>query len=224
MKFISYLSLSLGITAFVWYSVLAQQNRWIFVGEDASGALFYFDKGSRQPIGNAMKVWDKIVYPDGSYRINQTKWQCKEKQFSIVDITIYSENNEFIGKDSPTPWLNVVPDSISEVMHRAVCGDLSDKNLEKTSSNKKMAEIIVEKANVRAEPGINSSVIKKVKSGEKFTLADENPTDGWYQIIISSTNKTAWIHGSTIKLLEIINKPNTKKQKVKRQTKQQKSN
>lgn len=195
------------------YLAFAQQSRWTYVGRDTSGALFYFDKTSRQSTGKIIKVWDKIVYRDGSYRINQTKWKCKEELFSILDITIYSPNSEFLDKDKPTPWLNVVPDSISEVMHKAVCGDSSDKNLEKTSSSKKIVEIIVEKANVRVEPDINSTIIRKVKSGERFALADENPTDGWYQIIISGTNKTGWIHGNTIKLVEITGKKKTKKSK-----------
>lgn len=224
MRFITKLPFLLIIVAFVCYSAFAQQDRWIYIGKDTSGALFYLDKTSRQSIGKSIKVWDKSVYPDGSYRVNQTKWECKEKQFAIVDITIYSPKNEFIGKDNPTPWLNVVPDSISEIMHKAVCERLSNKNFEKTSSSKKMVEIIVKKANVRAEPAINSNIIRKVKSGDKFALADENSTSGWYQIIISNTNETGWIHGSTIKLVEITDKSNTNKQKAKRQIKKQKSN
>jgi uncharacterized protein YgiM (DUF1202 family) len=212
MKIIFYLLFLLSILMTASYPTFAQQNRWVYVGEDTSGALFYLNKTSRQSIGKTIKVWDKIVYRDNSYRINQTEWKCKEKQFAIVDITIYSPNNEFISKDKPTPWLNVVPDSISEIMHKAVCGNLSDNNSEKTSLSKKMAEIIVEKANVRTNPDINSTIIRKVKSGERFALADENPADGWYQIIISGTN-TGWIHGSTIKLVEITDKKKNKKRK-----------
>jgi hypothetical protein len=213
MRIIFNLPLSLVIVAFACCLALAQQNRWVFVGEDANNSLFYFDKTSRQPIGNIVKVWDKIIYPDGSYRISQTQWKCSEKKYFITDVSIYSPTGDFIGKDKATTWLNVVPDSINEVMYKAVCVDSSDKNFDRTSLSKKMAEIITERANVRAEPNINSRIIGKVKSGDRFTLADENSTKGWYQIIIPDTNKVGWVHGNTIKLIENSDKKKNKKRR-----------
>jgi hypothetical protein len=224
MKFISYLSFASAITILICYSALAQQSRWAYVGEDASGALFYLDKTSQQSVGNIIKVWDKIVYKDGSYRISQTNWKCSEKKFFIVDVTIYSPTSSFIGKDKTNTWLSVVPDSISEVMHREVCGAYSGKSIAKVSSSKKIAEVIVEKANVRTKPNTNSRVIKQASFGERFNLADEESSDGWYQITIARTNEKAWIHGNNIKLVKATNKSNTKKQKVKQQNNRKKSN
>ena len=80
-----------------------------------------------------------------------------------------------------------------------------------------MAQIIVRKANLRVAPSINSGIVQQANLGDKFSLVDEEPTNGWYQIILSGTNETVWIHGNNIKLAEAINKSNSKKQKKKRQ-------
>jgi hypothetical protein len=223
MKTISFLLLLTGFLLFASYSVFTQQNRWSYVGADVNGTRFFIDRKSIEIKGNKLQIWNKSIYSDDSYRISLVEWACSDKQYNVLRETIYSPDGNPIGKDESTTWLFVTPDSISEGLYKATCSS-SDKTNNAKSASKMKAQVIARTANVRAEPDINSSVIRKVKSGESFTLADEEPTDGWYQIIISGTNKTAWIHSNTIKLVEITNKPNTKKQKVKRQTKQQKSN
>ncbi len=217
MKLISYLSLLLALTFFLSFSVSAQQeNRWVFIGQNTDGTLFYLDQNSRQVLGNRIRAWDKNIFRDGSYKINLVEWKCNEKRYFFIDMTNYTPTGSFIRKDKSTEWLVVVPDSVSESMYKAVCGNSSERNSKAVSKNKKIAQIIVRKANLRVEPSINSNIIQQANLGEQFSLADEQPTNGWYQII-TGTNENAWIHGNNIKFVETSNKSNTKKQKVKRQ-------
>ncbi|MGC2234682.1 MAG: SH3 domain-containing protein [Pyrinomonadaceae bacterium] len=218
MKLTSYLSLLLITTTLVCFSVFAQQkNRWVFITRNSDGTLFYIDKSSRQVSGDTIRVWDKNIFLNGSFRISLVEWKCSEKKYLFVEASDYSATGKFILKNTGTEWINVIPDSISEALYKAVCITSSEKSSEIVSSNKKMAEIIVRKANVRTEPNINSSIVQQASLGKRFSLADDQSTNGWYQIILAGTNKTAWIYGNNIKFVEIANKSNTKKQKVKRQ-------
>lgn len=218
MKLTSNILLLLTITVLFCFSAFAQQkNRWVFVGQNTDGTLFYIDNNSRQIVGNRIRVWDKNIFQDGSYKISLVEWRCVEKKYFFIDITNYTPTGSFIRKDKSTEWLTVVPDSVSEAMYKAVCGTSFGNNLQVASSNRKMAQIIVKKANLRTNPDTNSRVVQQAILGEKFFLADELPTNGWYQIILAGTNETAWIHGNNIKLLEAPNKSNTKKQRTKRQ-------
>jgi hypothetical protein len=218
MKLTSYLLLLLIITILRCSTVLAQQeSRWVLIGQNTDGTSFYLDKTSRQIIGNKIRVWDKNIFQDGSYQIGLVEWQCKEKKYFLVDLTLYTPTGSFIRKEKGMGWLNVVPDAVSEVMYKAVCGTFSENNSKTKSSSKKMVQIIVRKANLRASPSTNSGIVQQANLGEKFSLVDEEPTNGWYQIIIARTNEIAWIHGNNIKLAEATNKSNSKKQKKKRQ-------
>lgn len=206
------LLLSLIITVFIYSSAFAQQNRWSYVGADVNGTRFFIDRKSIELIGSKLRMWNKSIYSDDSYRISLVEWICDDKKYFILDETIYAPNGTFAGTDKGTKWIFVTPDSISEGLYKATCVSSTKTNNTK-SANKKKAQVIVKTANVRAEPDINSNVIRKVKSSESFALTDETPTDGWYQIIISGKNKTGWIHGNTIKLVEITTKKKTKKRK-----------
>jgi hypothetical protein len=224
MRIISFSLLLYGFTICLYSSAFAQDNRWVFIDVDVNGSRFYLDKNSRTTIGDRVRVWDRSVYSDGSYRINLSEWQCSQKRFFFVDVSIYSETGSFIRKDKGTGWINVVPDAISESMYEAVCSNSSEKKNKTISSSKKIAEIIVEKANIRTEPNTDSRVIRQAKTGERFVLAEEESSNGWYQIILSQTNELAWIHGSNIKLVDAVNKSNVKNPKMRRQIKRQKSN
>jgi hypothetical protein len=224
MKIISILLIVFAVMLCIPCLTFAQQNRWEFISVDVNGVRLYLDKNSRKTIGNRVRIWDKRVFRDGSYRIDLTEWKCSEKKYFLVDMTIYSETGSFIGKYKGTDWVYVIPESGSEAMHKAVCITYSKKSSKPESSSKKMAEIIVEKANIRAEPNIDSRVIRQAKTGEQFDLVEEESSNGWYQVILPQTNEVAWIHGNNIKLVEVSNKLNTKKQKVKQQTKRKNSN
>jgi hypothetical protein len=213
MKTILSLFFLTGFLLLADYSAFAQQNRWTYVGADVNAAQFFIDRNSLQIKGRNRRIWHKTVYSDDSYRITLVEWACAEKKFFVVEETTYNPNGSIIGKDKMTPWSYVTPESINEGLYKAICPSSTQNNI-RTSTNKMMAEIIVKTANVRAEPDINSSVVRRVKIGEKFILADEESTAGWYQIILPRTNETAWVHGNTIKLIEIPNNPKVKKRKA----------
>jgi uncharacterized protein YgiM (DUF1202 family) len=54
---------------------------------------------------------------------------------------------------------------------------------------------------VREKPNTNSSEITKVKPGETFELLEEDKKSGWYKIVIDQ-DKTGWVSGEYVKLLE----------------------
>jgi hypothetical protein len=224
MKIISIFLLVFAVMLCVPYLTFGQENRWEFLSVDVNGVRLYLDKSSRKTIGNRVRIWDKRVFKDGSYRIDLTEWKCSEKKYFLVDMTIYSERGSFIGKYKGTDWVYVIPESGSEAMHKAVCITYSNKSSKPESSSKKIAEIIVEKVNIRSEPNTDSRIIRQAKTGERFVLAEEESSNGWYQIILPQTNEVAWIYGNNIKLVNAVNKPNVRNQEMKRQIKRQKSN
>jgi len=101
------------------------------------------------------------------------------------------------------------------MMYQIACGNLSKRvSKDSTSAGKMMVEIIVNKANLRNAPNKNSRIIKEVSLGERFTLVNKELVGYfWYEISLSGTNETAWIHRSTIKLVESPIKPKTGKRR-----------
>jgi hypothetical protein len=214
MKLTFYLLPLLIITIFGCISALSQEkDRWFFVSNNSDGTLFYIDKNSRQVSGKNIRIWNKSVFWNGSFRLDLVEWKCSEKKYFFVEASDYTSTGKFVRKNVGTEWINVVPDSISEDLHKVVCGNSPEENPKTVSMIKKMAEVIVRKANLRVAPSMSGNVVQQVKLGSKFFLADEEPTNGWYQIILSEPNESAWIHGNNIKIIEIANNSNSKKQK-----------
>lgn len=215
MKTISFLLLTIGLLLFTVYASFAQQNRWTYVANDVNDAEFFIDQKSVENVGKNLRVWHKTVYKDGTYRISLLEWDCTEKKFFVVDDSTFEADGRAFRRDKGNDWLLVTPESINEGLYKVVCSS-SAKNNDRIAINsvKVMVQIIVKNVNVRNEPDMSSNVVRKAKLGEKFILVDENPTNGWYQIIISGTKNTGWIHGNTIKLIEISSKANLKKRRL----------
>ena len=133
----------------------------------------------------------------------------------MLDSTIYTPTSSFIEKDKGTEWRLVVPDTIGQMMYQIACGNLSKRvSKDSTSAGKMMVEIIVDKANLRDAPNINSRIIQEASIGDRFTLVNKELIGYfWYQITLPGTNETAWIHRSTIKMVEIPIKPKTGKRR-----------
>jgi hypothetical protein len=205
MKTIPSLLLSITILLFASCLVFAQQNRWTYVGAGVSGTQFFIDRKSIEIKGNRVRVWNKYLYADDSYRLSLMEWACSEKKYLVLDESIYDPNGRVIVTDKVNTWFFVTPDSMSEGLYKAVCGSSKPTSSRITSDSKMMAQIIVKSANVRTEPHMRSSMKRRVKSGEQFALANEESVNGWYQILISGTNNIGCIHGSTIKLIESPN-------------------
>lgn len=186
--------------------------------------MFYLDKTSRQSVSNGLRVWDKSIYLDGSFRISLVEWKCADKKYFVVDSSIYDSTRSFVEKDKGTAWINIIPDSISEAVYKVICKNITENLSESLLSGKMMVEVTVERVNIRAEPKIDSRVIKRAINGTQFVLLEVKPTGGWYQIILPELNETAWIHGNTIKLIKASSKPNPDKAKTQRHNKRRKSN
>lgn len=206
------------------YFVFGQQNRWLFVGNDVAGTAFYLEKDSPKSIGKIIRVWTKNVYTDGSFQINQIDWDCKEKKYFVIQSSNYFSDGRLLNTLKGDVWLDVFPDALSETMYKAVCKTSLAGNYGKTSSIYKTAEIIVKKANLRAEPNAYSRVIRQAVTGERFVLVSESPEKGWYQIIDVESNETVWIYGSNIKLIEVTKTSKTEKNKETKITKRKSAN
>lgn len=190
----------------------SQQDRWTYVGNDVRGAQFFIDRNSVESFGENLRIWHKTVYEDETYRISLLEWNCAGKKFSVVEDSSFDLDGSPIKREKGSGWLFVVPESINEGLYKVVCS-LPVKNTNKPSTyniGKLQAQTIVKEANVRDKPDMSGKILRKAKLGEKFTLVNENPANGWYQIIISS-NKTAWIHGNNIKLIEANESRKSKK-------------
>lgn len=218
MKTTISLLLSITILLSAYCSVFAQQNRWSYVGTDASGTRFFIDRNSIEIKGNRLRIWNKFFYANQTYRLSLFEWACAEKKYLILDETSYSPDGRVIGMNRAPGWLFVTPESMSETLYKAICSSskltLSKPTPSRTSAGETMVEITVNKANLPDAPNINSSIIKEASIGDRFTLVNKELIGYfWYQIIVPGTNETAWIHRSTIKLVENPIKPKTGKRR-----------
>lgn len=207
MKFTFNPSFLLVTIVLSYLSTFAQQEkRWNYISKTSDGTLFYIDETSRQMSGKNIRIWNKSIFWNGSFRLNLVEWNCKEAKYLFVEASFYSQTGKFLRIEKGSEWINVIPDSISETLHKAVCKKSPEKDLKTKSSSRKIAQIIVKKANLRDAPKLNSVILRQADINEQFSLADELPTNGWYQIILSGTTETAWIHGNNIKLVKAVEK------------------
>lgn len=220
MKIITFLLLLFSITLCVCFPAFAQDNRWVFIADDADDTSFFIDITSRKIIGDRVRTWHKNIYKDGSYRINLAEWNCDEEKYFMLDSTVYSKSGSYIRKDKGTEWYFVVPNSVNEIIYKFACFGLPENfSIDTLSAGKTVVEVTVNKANLRSAPSRNSQIIREASIGERFPLvSNELVSYFWYQITIPGTNETAWIHRSTVKLVKLIPIPsqsNTRRQKAK---------
>lgn len=205
MKKVAFILVFYGIALLVNQPTFAQQSRWQFIGKNDNGSLSYLEKSSQNGSGNRKRTWVKEVYSDRSYKIILIDWQCRERKFQAVESTSYAGSGEYIDKEGSSPWTAVVPDSVVENYYQAVCVSIGQTPTTKsdTSSNKMMAQVIAQNANVRESPTTNSRVIQNAAKGTRFIVADAEPTGSWYQVFIPNTIEIGWLHGNTIKLITV---------------------
>lgn len=197
--------------------IFAQANRWQFIGKNDNGSRSYLEKSGQKESGNRRRTWSKEVYSDGSYKITLVDWQCRERRFRILEATNYAATGEYIDKERSSAWATVIPDSVSENYYKVVCASTEQKPAAKSnSSDKKMiAQIIAENANIREVPFANGSIIQTAEKGTRLFIADAEPTGVWYQVFLPDSDITGWLHGNTIKLLNIKSNFSQRRQKAK---------
>lgn len=193
-------------------TLTAQNNRWEYIGTNTDGIIFYIDKTTIERSGREVRLWEKSVFPDGSYQINLSRWQCSERTNILVTSNIYTPQGSLISTKKGKNWNGIIPDSIGEAIYEAVC----DANPSKATATETMTDnvqVISKLANIRELPSMNSAIVKKAVKGTVFRLVEAEPESGWYQIYLDSSD-TAWIHGNTIEFIFLVPKNNGSKIKL----------
>jgi hypothetical protein len=187
----------------------AQINRWTYIGTTAEGIVFYIDQTSVERSGREVRLWGKSIFPDGSYQINLSRWDCSDRTTMVIISNIYSPQGKVVGRKKGNGWDRVIPESVGEALYAAAC------NFEpkKTTAGKVVPEnikVISKQANIRELPSMNAAIVKKAVKGTVFRLVEAEPENGWYQIYTGS-GETAWIHGNTVEFIISVPKNNSKK-------------
>ena len=190
----------------------AQNNRWVYIGKNVSGVEYYLDKTSVERSGGEVRLWEKKIFKDGSYQINQSRWDCSEKIVLMVSSNIYTPQGKVIGKNFGNQWERIIPESIGEAIYQVVCNaDTSQTAI--TEAMTENVQVISKLANIRELPSMNAAIVKKAAKGTVFRLVEAEPESGWYQIYLDSSD-TAWIHGNTIEFIFLVPKNNGNKIKL----------
>lgn len=179
-------------------------QHWEYINRSDSGIIYYLEKSFLKTRGALRHVWQKNVFPDGSYQLISTGWQCANRQFRILEAGNYDADGTFTDHESASPWTNIFPDSVSEEIFAAVCGNYSSEEKPEGNSHptNRQAEVIVRQANVRDAPRSDGRIIGRAVGGERLTLGDAPPVRGWYQIRLNGNPaETGWLNGGTIKII-----------------------
>lgn len=190
-------------------------ERWQFISSNDNGSRSYLENSNRKSAGGKKQTWTKDIFKDGSYKITLIEWQCREKQFRILEATNYAPEGTYLGQELASEWSTVIPDSISENFFKTVCVSNQFADESDLSNVRKSVQIISENANVREAPSPVSPVVQTFAKGVRLFIADEEPVRAWYRVLIPNTNQTGWLHGDTIKILKAA--PN--RQRVERKSK-----
>ena len=76
-------------------------------------------------------------------------------------------------------------------------------------TQKPMAEIIVENANLRESANASSEIIREVTLGERLVMSASQPVGAWYKVFDAKTRREGWLHGNTFKISDANVKPRT---------------
>jgi uncharacterized protein YgiM (DUF1202 family) len=67
------------------------------------------------------------------------------------------------------------------------------------------AQVVVERANMRAAPSLESAVIVTLDQGEKLEVIEQSGQ--WYKVKVVATGKTGYIYQRLIELIEASPEP-----------------
>ena len=207
--FMAYFAMALTVAVIFAGLASAQNARWTYIGTTAEGIVFYIDQTSVERSGREVRLWEKSIFPDGSYQINLSRWDCSDRTTMVISSNIYSPQGKMVGRKKGNGWDRVIPESVGEALYAAAC-----KFEPKKSTAGKVIpaniKVISKQANIRELPSMNAAVIMKAAAGTIFRLVETEPENGWYQIYIGD-GETAWIHGNTIEFIISVPKDNSKK-------------
>lgn len=98
---------------------------WKFIGESKTDHLWYDSDKSRCTDGGILKAWIKQMHlgSDLQYALVLYELKCNADQYRIVSVTEYNEVGAVLSSDKSddADWRDVVPESVAEVILKAVC-------------------------------------------------------------------------------------------------------
>lgn len=112
-------------------NLLAQEDRWLFIGEGSNGVMVYYDNLTMEYDEDIVKVWEKFVHKNYEYDknvdkyITSTTWlnyvHCGKRKIDVKEIIFYySDGTSRSRKFNELPE-RIVPDTITETLYEAVC-------------------------------------------------------------------------------------------------------
>lgn len=203
----------------------AQSDRWYLIGQSADKNLWYLDRDSIENFSDGVRYWDQNVFPDGSYISSRTVIYCRSKKKQTLESFVYAPSGDVLGKNDGGELINIPPDSVVEMIFQQVCPQdgrtgskitvTGNKNVNNNNNKKnnsgtrkrpvrqsKLVEVIAELANIRRTPSLDGEILVTASRGLTLRLVQAEAKGGWYQILLGEQG-TGWIHGNTIKFVEI---------------------
>lgn len=172
-------------------SAQTKHQQWIYIARSEVGRFYVKRKLDHLSDGNRA-MWSKLIYNDGSERINYTEWNCEERRFRIKQSSFYAANGSAIEHLKDLAWVFVTPESAAEGLFEEACG---------TPREVKYAVITLKEVKLRAAPARSGVVYRTAKDSEKFLLTPFAPVGAWYQIYDPQTLVEYWVHGNGIKII-----------------------
>ncbi len=112
-------------------NVLAQDDRWVLIGEGSDGTMVYYDKLTIEYDGNIVIVWEKFVNKDYEYDktvdkyIKSTTWlnhvHCGKRKIDVKKIIFYyTDGTNRSSKFNDLPQ-SITPDTMTEELYNLIC-------------------------------------------------------------------------------------------------------
>lgn len=187
-------------------SAAAQQSRWSYIGRAVNDSVWYLDKSFKKNKSGTVTSWEKVIFPDDSFSIEVTEWNCSERKKRMLQADNYAPSGDFLSHlGDPAQWRFVVPDSVEEKVFGIICGNSISKKRtsgREDDGNSSFAQTI-KKSVLMSEANPNRKVIRKVAVGEKLTLVSEESTGVWYRVFDPKTNSEGWLNGNHFKIVKV---------------------
>ena len=163
-----------------------QRSEWVFIAASTIGTNYYVDSQTRVTAGDKVSVWERAVFPDGSFKQTLNRYDCRRRRYQIVQTDVYDrfgilQTSAFGGSSY---WEAVAPDTIGDKTFTAACRfviNATTSNSTNTNATKhdrtgtnqnitKLVEVTTENAQLRAADNITGGVLRKLARGEQLEL------------------------------------------------------
>jgi hypothetical protein len=142
-------------------SAFGQTTKWRYVQTGYGGVKLYMKDEFEKLKNKNTAVWDKRVRSDGSFAVLQVEWDCVGKRHRTKQMTLYDADKILLKTFYKFDWQTVIPGSVSEIFYGQIC---------LAKPEKKFAEIIAVKTNLRSFPDRDAEVLRIAEKGDRFIL------------------------------------------------------